>query len=76
MQMNKRQNFKTVSFKDDIVKEIKDSLELDEIKPILERLTQVVEKQYRDSRRSRRRERRDSRDRRSRSCDRSSSYDR
>ena len=75
IQMNERQNFKTVSFKDDIVKEVKDSLELVEMKPIFERLTQVVEKQYRDSR-SRRRERRDSRDRRSRSYDRSSSYDR
>ena len=46
MQMNERLNFKTVSFKDDIVKEVKDSLEMNDMKPILERLTQVMEKQY------------------------------
>ena len=72
MQLNERQNLKTVSFREDIVKEVKDSLEMNDMKPILERLTQVMEKQYRDSRRGRRRERRDSRDRRSRSYDRSS----
>ena len=48
MQLNQRQNFKTVSFKDDIVKEVKDSLEINDMKPILERLTQVMEKQYRE----------------------------
>ena len=83
MQLNERQNLKTVSFKDDIVKEVKDSIEMNDMKPILEKLTQVMErtqqvaeKQYRVSRRGRRRERRDSRDRRSRSYDKSSSYDR
>ena len=36
MQMNERQNFKTVRFKDGIVKEVKGSLEMNEMKPILE----------------------------------------
>ena len=76
MQLNERQSFKTVSFKDDIVKDVKDSLEMNDMKPILERLTQVMEKQYRDSKRGRRRERRDSRDRRSSSNDRSKSRER
>ena len=44
MQLNERQNLKTVSFKDDIVKEVKDSIEMNDIKPILEKLTQVMEK--------------------------------
>ena len=73
MQLNERQDLKTVSFKDDIVKEVKDSIEMNDmkpileqhnmqicqilkdIKPILEKLTkvmektqQVAEKQYRD----------------------------
>ena len=76
MQLNERKKMKTVSFKEDIVKEVEDSLEMNDIKPLLERLIQVMEKQYRDSRRGRRRARRDSRDRRSSSYDRSSLYDR
>ena len=83
MQLNERQNLKTVSFKDDIVKEVKDSIEINDMKPILEKFAQVMEKtqqvaekQYRDNKRGRRRERRDSRDRRSRSYNRSSSCDR
>ena len=66
--MNERQNLKTVSFKEDIVK---DSIDMTDMNTSIERLAQVVEKQaqvaekqYKDSRsRGRGRERRDSRDR-------------
>ena len=44
MQLNERQNLKTLSFKDDIVKEVKDSIEMNDMKPILEKFTQVMEK--------------------------------
>ena len=44
MQLTQRQNLKTVSLKDEIVKEVKDSIEMNDMKSTLEKLTQVMEK--------------------------------